>query len=131
MSEGKLFRLADATAVEPLIHRWSVWSDLISPLPHSLHVANYQIKTLQSYLQKPEIHIKASKNPKLVGGPWVDVPEERAPEVAALLDSILREEEDNIELAKVATDFQVMLSKEAKGQCIEPFYPRLPEPLRG
>ena len=87
MSDGKLFRLADAAAVEPLINRWSVWSDLIAPVTHSYHVANYQIKTLQSYLQKPEIHIKASQNPKLVGGPWVDIPEARAAEVQELRSS--------------------------------------------
>ncbi len=130
-SDGKLYRLADAAAVEPLINSWSVWSDLIAPVTHSYHVANYQIKTLQSYLQKPEIHLKASQNPKLVGGPWVDVPEARASEVKALLDSTLRNEQDNLEFAKAATDFQVMLSKEAKGQCIEPFYAQTPEPLKG
>ncbi|HSL81448.1 MAG TPA: MBL fold metallo-hydrolase [Thermoanaerobaculia bacterium] len=131
MPETTLYRLADATAVEPLINHWSVWSDLIAPVTHSYHVANYQIKTLQSYLQKPEVHLKASRDPELVGGPWVDVPEERSSEVKELLVRTLREERDNLALAKAATEFQVTLSKEAKGQSIEQFYARIPEPLRG
>jgi len=131
MPDGKLFRLADATVVEPLINRWSVWSDLISPVTHSLHVAKYQVETLRSYLKKPAIHLKASRNPKLVGGPWVDVPEARAAEVQVLLESTLREEADNLELAKAATELQVLLAEEAKGQCIEPYYARIPDPLRG
>jgi L-ascorbate metabolism protein UlaG (beta-lactamase superfamily) len=125
------YRLADDTVVEPLINSWSVWSDLISPVPHSFHVANYQLKTLESYLEKPEIHIKAARNPKLVGGPFVDVPLERAGEVRQLLEATRREEADNLELARAAADFQVLLAREAKGQCIEPFYARLPAPLRG
>ena len=81
------YRLADATAIEPLINQWSVWSDMISPLPYSLHMANYQLKTLESYLKRPEIHLKAARNPKLAGGAYVDVREERAGEVQALLDT--------------------------------------------
>lgn len=131
MSEQKLYRLADATAVEPLINKWALWGDLIAPVTYSLHLANYQLKTLESYLQKPEMHIKASRNPKLVGGPWVDQPEERAPEIRELLESSQRGQADNLALARAAADFQVLLSKEAQGQSIEPFYARLPEPLQG
>jgi L-ascorbate metabolism protein UlaG (beta-lactamase superfamily) len=132
MSEnGARYRLADATAVEPLINRWSVWSDMISPLPYSLHMANYQMKTLESYLKRPEIHLKAARNPKLAGGAYVDVPEERAGAVQALLDATRREQEDNLRFARVAAEFQNRLAKEATGQSIEPFYQQLPDELRG
>jgi L-ascorbate metabolism protein UlaG (beta-lactamase superfamily) len=131
MADHATYRFAEATAVEPLINRWAVWADMIAPLPYSLHMANYQLKTLEAYLRKPEIHIKAARNPKLAGGPYVDVPEERAGDVAALLEKTRREQQDNIRLAEAALEFQNRLAKEATGQSIEPFYLQIPAELKG
>ena len=125
------YRLADSTAVEPLINHFAVWSDLISPLPYSLHMSNYQLKTLESYLKKPVIHLKAARNPKLAGGPFVDIEASRAPRVEELLGKSRREQADNISLAQAATRFQNQLAKEATGQSIEPLYRDLPDELRG
>lgn len=131
MSDLASYRLANATVAEPLVHRWPVWSDLISPLPQSLHTRNYQVKTLESYLKKPQVHLKAARNPKLAGGPYVDIPEERADEVRSLLDRIREVQADNLRFAEAAIDFQNRLAKEATGQSIEPFYAELPQELRG
>jgi len=125
------YRLAPATVVEPLINRWAVWSDLISPGPYSMHMANYQLPTLASYLQNPDVHLKASRNPKLIGGPFVDVPKERRGEVEALLEETRREQADNVAFAQALTQCYEALSREAKGQSLEPYYPQVPGPLRG
>lgn len=130
MSQQTAFRLADSTAVEPLINNWAVWSDLISPAPYSMHLQHYQIKVLTSYLANPEIHLKACRNPKLMGGPFVDIAAERAGEVQQLLDS-MKSQTDNLELARAITEVYEHLSREAKGQSLEPFYEKLPEALRG
>lgn len=130
-TDGTLYRLADSTVVEPLINKWSIWSDLISPLPYSLHMTNYQLKTLASYLEKPEIHVKAVRNPKFVGGPFVDYPPERAEEIRELMTTTQREQADNIALANAAIDFQNVIAEQATGQSIEPFYAKLPNELRG
>jgi L-ascorbate metabolism protein UlaG (beta-lactamase superfamily) len=131
MSENSAYRLADSTVVEPLMNQWAVWSDVISPAPYSMHMVHYQLKTLTSYLANPELHLKACRNPKLVGGPFVDVPAERAGEVKQLLETTEREQADNIKLARAITETYDMLSREAKGQSLEPFYQKLPEFLRG
>jgi L-ascorbate metabolism protein UlaG (beta-lactamase superfamily) len=128
---GVRYRLGDSTVVEPLINQWSVWSDLISPLPYSLHMANYQLKTLASYLEKPDIHVKACRNPKFVGGPFVDYPPERAEEIRELMVTTQREQQDNIAFANAAVEFQNLLAEQANGQSIEPFYAQTPAPLRG
>ncbi len=130
MSSQTTYRLADSTVVEPLINQWAVWSDLIAPAPYSMHLRHYQIKTLSSYMENPEIHIKACQNPRLVGGPFVDAPLERADEVRALLGSMQRQY-SNLELAKAITEAYECLAHEAKGQSLEPFYERLSECLRG
>ena len=131
MSDRTEYRLGPATVLEPLINKWAIWSDLIAPAPYSMHLVHYQIKTLTSYLQNPEIHLKACRNPKFTGGPFVDVPLERAAEVKQLLESTEREQSTNIELARAITEAYEMLSKEAKGQSLDRFYEKLPPLLRG
>jgi L-ascorbate metabolism protein UlaG (beta-lactamase superfamily) len=124
------YRLADSTTVEPLINQWAVWSDLIAPAPYSMHLEHYQIKMVTSYLENPETHLKACRNPKLIGGPFVDIPAERADEVRGLLDS-MQAQHANRELARAITEVYESLTREAKGQSLEAFYARLPESLRG
>lgn len=131
MSDKDEYLLGQSTVVEPLINNWAVWSDLISPAPYSMHLVHYQMKTLSSYLANPEIHLKACRNPKFTGGPFVDVPIERAPEIKQLLELTEREQSTNIEFARAITDAYEMLSKEAKGQSLERFYEKLPPLLRG
>lgn len=131
VAQEKRYRLADSTVVEPLINNWAVWSDLISPVPYSLHLLNYQIKTLTSYLANPQIHLTACQNPKLTGGPFVNVPAERASEIQELLSGTEKQQSENIKLAQVITDFYNYLSKEAAGQSLEPYYEQLPDALRG
>src|SRR5262249_2581440 len=97
---------------------------------YSMHLEHYQIKTLTSYLENPETHLKACRNPKLIGGPFVDVPAERTDEVRALLDST-QAQRANRELARAITEVYESLDRESKGQSLAPFYARLPESLRG
>lgn len=125
------YRLGKSTVAEPLINNWAVWSDLIAPAPYSLHMVNYQLKTLSSYLAGPELHVKACRNPKLMGGPFVDIPAERADAVKELIDRTEREQAANIRLAQALTDLQDMLNREARGQSLEPYYEKVPEVLRG
>jgi L-ascorbate metabolism protein UlaG (beta-lactamase superfamily) len=125
------YRLADTTVVEPLVNRWAVWSDLMSPVPASLHLVHYQMKILESYLADPEIHIKASQNPKFYGGRFVDVSANRAAEVRELLEAMKDRQSENIKLAAAVTEFSNYLDREAEGQSLEPFYEYVPEALRG
>jgi len=131
MNDKTLFRLADHAAAEALVDGWVAWPHVFSPVPYSLHMANYQAKTLASYLQNPEIHVKSSRDPKLLGGPFVDIPTHRAAEVRALLNQLEQEHAAQLELARVLTEFQNTLVAEAKGQGINAFYQQIPEPLGG
>jgi L-ascorbate metabolism protein UlaG (beta-lactamase superfamily) len=131
MALTEAYRLADSTVAEPLINNWAVWSDTVSPMTYSLHLMNYQLKTLSSYLDDPQLHLKACRNPKLIGGPFVDVPAERASEVESLLRRTEGSQSENIKLAKSITEFYDFLSKEAKGQSLDPYYEKIPEVLQG
>ena len=131
MSHKERYRLADSTVVEPLINSWAVWGDLISPAPYSLHLLHYQGKILSSFLADPEVHARACRNPKLLGGRFVDIAPERAPEVASLLAQTEREQEDNLELARAITAAFELVSSEGTGHSLEPLYAKLPTAVRG
>jgi L-ascorbate metabolism protein UlaG (beta-lactamase superfamily) len=129
-SEPK-YRLAESTLVEPLVNCWSAWSYLIAPAPASLHLLRYQLPLLQSYLDNPASHANASQDLSLAGGAFVNIPQDRAPEVAALLESAKNNLSHNLEFAQSIFDFQGWLVANADGNSLAPYYQRIPKPLRG
>lgn len=131
MAAQQFFRLADSTAIEPLIDRWLAWSHLMSPITASLHTLNYTLPTLSSYLQSPRTHVQACRSPKLLGGPFVDVPIDRAPEVKEFYQDCETKHRDRINLATSLIAFQKLLNEYASGQSLEPFYEQIPEVLKG
>lgn len=131
MDNHKLYRFASSTTAEPLINSWPIWSDLLSPVPYSLHVANYQLPLLRSYVDDPASHEEAAGNPELAGAPFANVPARRHQEMRQFLEATEREHVDSIELAEALNGFYDELVKTAKGQCLDEFYGKLPPPLRG
>jgi L-ascorbate metabolism protein UlaG (beta-lactamase superfamily) len=125
------YRFAKSTVIEPLINQWAVWSDLISPVPYSMHMTRYQIPTLTSYLKNPDVHRRASQDPKLIGGPFVNIPKERRAEVEALVEETKGGQKEYAELAESVVSFYDLLDAEAKGQSLDPYYSRVPEALKG
>ncbi len=131
MNDRTLYRLADSTAVEALVDHWVAWPHTFSPVPYSLHMLNYQKKNLTSYLQNPEIHLKSSANPKLLGGPFVNVPVDRVADIAQMLERMGSEHAQSLKMAEDLIAFQNLLDQEAVGQSLEAYYQRLPQSLRG
>lgn len=130
-SNQPLYRLADHVVIEPLIDQWIAWPHNFSPILYGFHLLNYQKAVLTSYLKNPAIHIKSSNNPKLLGGPFVNIPGERADEVRQLLEVMEKNHADLLELAQDLTTFQNTLKQEAKGQSLEIYYKQLPDTLSG
>ena len=131
MNNETLYRLADSTAVEALVDNWVAWPHTFSPVPYSLHMLNYQKKTISSYLKNPAIHVQASSNPKLLGGAFVNIPVERASEIEQMLASMDSDHADNLRLAQDLIDFQNLLDTEAQGQSLESYYEVMPDSLKG
>jgi L-ascorbate metabolism protein UlaG (beta-lactamase superfamily) len=125
------YRLADSTVVEPLVHRWAAWPYVLPPLAAGLHLLNYQLPLLRSYLADPAQHVAAAHDPALIGGPFMDVPPARASEVRAFLEETEAKRAELLGFTRAAKDFQAFLVAEARGQSLEPYYARIPEPLRG
>lgn len=131
MSREAVYRLNASTVAEPLVNRWEAWGQLIPPVPSSLHLREYQIKLLKSYLADPQGHVDMCAKPKLRSGPFVDIPTARVAEVEEFLKHTEEKLSANLKLAQATIDFQNYLVGEAKGQCLDPYYQRLPIELRG
>lgn len=131
MRNEQVYQLAESVVIEPLINHWSAWAHLISPVPASLHLLNYQVKTLLSYLENPEYHFNASHDPSLIGGRFIDIYPSRAADVEALLKQTLRKQKRNLELAAALLEFSNFLVGDAKGQSLESYYQKLPPELSG
>ena len=120
MSTERKYRLADSTVVEPLVQQWSAWPQLLSPIPASLHLSNYQLPALEAYLREPLEHVRASRDPEMIGGPFVDIAPERAGGIEQLLRETLEGRDEQRQLARSVISFHNQLLEEAHGQCLEP-----------
>jgi L-ascorbate metabolism protein UlaG (beta-lactamase superfamily) len=125
------YRLAESTLVEPLVNCWSAWSYLIAPVPASLHLLQYQLPLLQSYIDNPAFHAAASQESSLAGGAFINIPADRVSEVATLLNRTKSNLGHNLEFAQSLLDFQSWLVANANGYGLAPYYQKIPKPLRG
>lgn len=131
MSDRDQYRLSDFTLVEPLVNKWAAWSHLISPVPCSFHLKNFQIELLKSYLSDPQVHTQACLDPKMRSGRFVAIPAKRAPEVRSFLADSEIKLRDNLALAQQTIGFHNYLIQEARGKSLDSYYEKLPPELSG
>lgn len=116
---------------EPLMWRWYAWTYLIPPFQAACNIVERHLKIMQSYAQFPKIHEQAVNNPNLMGGPFIDLPNEHVHLVKDLIQKTNNDCSIYIQMNKELKAFQKMLQQEADGGSLEPFYARLPETLVG
>ncbi len=73
--------------VEPLFDSWYAWAHLISPATAARNITERHLTIMDSYIGAPELHAAAVKNPKLLGGPFIDYGGERVDEESRLCAS--------------------------------------------
>lgn len=117
--------------IEPLVDRFYAWLHTVAPIQAAMNLAFVQVPLLESYLQSPQVHISASVNPELRGGYFVGVEEDRAPEVAELLDGIKRDRADMLNFAHAIAEAEDLVRQNAIGFDLTPLYPKLPDALNG
>ncbi|RJS16738.1 MBL fold metallo-hydrolase [Corallococcus sp. H22C18031201] len=117
-------------ALEPLYNQWYVWWFLLSPATAPLFVTRLHLKLMQSFVANPDVHVAALQNPALMGGPFINHPVARVPQVKALLERTTREQAHMLAYAAALTELEHLLAS-AKGDSLEPLYPKVPDLLRG
>jgi L-ascorbate metabolism protein UlaG (beta-lactamase superfamily) len=117
--------------MEPLVGRWYAWPHLISPATAAMNITKRHIEIINSYIESPEQHQEAVKDPRMLGGPFMDFAENRVDDVKALLDETLDTQSELIDLAFALRKLDKMLKAAPKGYSLEGLYEKVPPILRG
>ena len=129
--KNPLVYLKPNVVIEPLIDGWYAWTHLVSPATAAMNITGRHLKIINSYIQAPQIHEMAVRNPKLLGGPFMDIPATRLDEVKLLKEKTLETRKDMIALSDAIKELDTMLKTNAKGYSLEPLYEKVPDILKG
>ena len=130
MKENLMY-LKPNVVMEPLVDGWYAWSHLISPATCAMNITGRHLKIMSSYIQAPHVHASAVRNPKLLGGPFMDLDGKYVQEVEALKDETIRNRADMIALSAAFKELDKMLKDNAKGYSLKSLYALVPDLLKG
>ncbi|MBN3818603.1 MBL fold metallo-hydrolase [Paraburkholderia sp. Se-20369] len=130
MTERGLYLRPDVVSV-PRVAHWYAWTYLISPATLALYLANRYVRIMASYVDAPELHAEAVRNPNMRGGAFMDWPLERLDEVRALLETTRSRHAGQLAFAAAIGRAWEVLASRADGHSMADLYPALPDELRG
>src|SRR5262249_16934640 len=116
---------------EPLVDQWYAWSHLLPPATAARNLTERHMKILDSYISAPQVHANAVRNPKMLGGPFIDYEGKRVDEIKDLRTKTKQQREHMFELSTALSDLDVCLRTKARGYSLQPLYPDVPGILRG
>lgn len=123
--------LKENVQVEPLVDQWYAWSYLLPPATAARNLTERHMKILDSYISAPQVHASAVRNPKMLGGPFVDYDGKRVGEIRAFRDGIKLKRGHMVELSTALGDLDSCLRTKARGYTLQPLYADVPEVLKG
>jgi L-ascorbate metabolism protein UlaG (beta-lactamase superfamily) len=116
---------------EPLLDGWYAWAHLIPPATAARNITERHLRIMESYIESPQTHEAAVKNPMLLGGPFMDFGGNRVEEVKQLLVRTLRERSRLISLSRSIEQLDTLLKERAVGHSLESLYAEVPADLQG
>jgi L-ascorbate metabolism protein UlaG (beta-lactamase superfamily) len=117
--------------LEPLYDSWYAWSHLISPATAAMNISGRHMKIMDSYILAPEVHAAAAKNPKMIGGPFMDYDSDRKQEIMDLKSNTLTQYASLLDFARDVQALSDLLNNECDGTSLEYLYEKVPENLKG
>src|SRR6476646_11219017 len=96
----ELLYLKPNVQVEPLMDQWYAWAHLIPPPTAARNITDRHLKIMDSYISAPQIHANAVKNPKMLGGPFIDYDGKRVDEIKELRARLLKQRPCLVTLSK-------------------------------
>ncbi|MFA6231843.1 MAG: MBL fold metallo-hydrolase [Rhodanobacter sp.] len=123
--------LKSGTKLEPLVCGWYAWSHLMAPAQHAMNVACRYIPLMQSFVMNPSVHVAATQDPKLFGGPFVSLAKSDVPQVKQLLAETQRRCAELLTLANDLKALDGLLQDGANGHSLNEYYKKLPDSLKG
>ena len=129
--KNRVYYLKSNVLMEPLVDGWYAWAHLIPPATAARNLTERHLRIMDSYIESPEAHQAAVRNPALLGGPFMDLGENRVREVTELRDRTVRERQSLIKLSRSIEELDGMLREKGKGYSLEALYAECPEILQG
>lgn len=129
--QNELLFLRQNVQAEPLVDRWYAWPHLIPPATFARNVTERHMRIMTSYVNTPQLHANAVKNPKMLGGPFIDYDGKRVDEIRALMEETKRDRAQVLELSAAIGALDGILRSHAKGYSLHPLYAKVPDILRG
>jgi L-ascorbate metabolism protein UlaG (beta-lactamase superfamily) len=117
--------------IEPLVDRFYAWLHTVAPVQAAMNLAFVQLPLLESYLQSPQVHVNACRNPELRGGFFVNVEAGRSDEIRDLVAVIKRDRANMLSFAAAVAQAEEIVREGAAGFDLTPLYPKLPAALSG
>jgi len=117
--------------IEPLVNSWYAWPHLVSPHTAALNISKRHADIMESYLSNPEAHEHAVNNPKMRGGPFIDIDRCRIEEIRSLKEGTPIRCGGLFRLAKAMNDLDKLLQAHPKGYSLEPLYEKVPDDIKG
>lgn len=130
MNNGSYY-LRPNVLMEPLVDGWYAWAHLIPPATLARNVTERHLRIMESYIEAPEAHQAAVKNPAMSGGPFMDLGENRVADVEQLRVRTLRDRRCLIELSQSIETLDLTLQEKGTGYSLESLYAEVPENLQG
>jgi L-ascorbate metabolism protein UlaG (beta-lactamase superfamily) len=129
--DNDMLYLRGSIQAEPLVDQWYGWTHLIPPATAARNLTERHLKIMESYISAPQVHSNAVKNPKLLGGPFIDYGGKLVDEIRSLRDSTKKRRAHLIELSAAIASLEEMLRVNAHGFSLQPLYEKVPDPLKG
>ena len=131
MTKSASCYLRPNVVAEPLVDGWYAWAHLIPPATLARNITERHLKIIDSYLESPETHEAAVKDPRLLGGPFMDLKQRRLEDVRKLRERTLRERSHLTTLSRAIAELDTLLRQKAAGFSLEPLYAEIPTALKG
>ncbi|MCW3465949.1 MBL fold metallo-hydrolase [Chitinophaga nivalis] len=129
--DTQLVYLRNNVKVEPLINNWYAWHHIIPPVLTGFNVVGRYIPIMESYINDPETHAKAVKDPAFKGGPFIDLEGNCAEEVSALLERTKELSRPLFDFVAAIRALDKLLRRKATGYAMESLYREIPAELKG
>jgi L-ascorbate metabolism protein UlaG (beta-lactamase superfamily) len=117
--------------IEPLVDQWYAWCHLIPPATTARNMTHRHFRIMDSYVNAPDIHASAARNPKMLGGPFVDYGGRRIDEIKELRERTAKSRGALLELSAALEQLDELLRNSATGYSLHPLYQQVPDVLRG
>ena len=129
--KNEVYFLKPNGMMEPLVDGWYAWAHLIPPATTARNLTERHLRIMDSYIDSPETHESAVRNPALLGGPFMDFDGNRVEDVKKLRERTLTERSHLIDLSRAIEQLDALLREKAVGYSLESLYAEVPACLQG